>query len=822
MKKKKLFAFLKSKKTDKKINLPIKRALSSAESKIKIGAPIGHSKELAKKCDTVSKTAIYILVFLLPLFFLPWTANILDFSKQALLIVLVFISLFAWIIRSLVLGKISLNLSKIHIPVLVFLAVVFLSTIFSSWTYGSFWGWPLINSESLLSLVCLTLLYLLITNIFKKKEVFYLITALVFSGFLASLLGVFQMFGKFLIPMAITKAASFNTVGSVNKLGLLSVVILSLIIGLLIVSKKGFLRFILAIALILSTFLLVLVNFSIIWWTVIVAAGLIMAFGMQKTNFFDNRFLILPMFFLAIALFFIFFQFQIPGLPARSVEVFLTQKTSFNVALYSLKEKPIFGSGPGTFIYGFSKYKDVGFNANPFWNVRFDSAKSKVTNILATMGSLGILSFLAMIGMFIFYGARFLFKGPVFSENDLVKQGLDQKSLWALSAGIFMGFVALSFSFFFYSSNLTLEFVFFLLMASLAVLISPPRRDFLLKPSSLFTLVITFVFTIVFILGLGLFILEGQRYLAEVYYLRGIKAGQLGQTDTALNYLEKAAKINPKTDLYWRELSQIYIAKIGDEIARTDISQDEINQRVQFLINNTVNSSKGATDINPNNVANWSIRGFAYQSLVGVVGGVKDWAKSSYEEALKLEPTNPYYPTQIGITLLKDVNFMSEERKKEREMAITEARGYFESALELKPDYSPAHFQLAMTYQAEGKIEEAANQLEKIKAIAPQDVGLAFQLGLLYYQNGNYKLAEVELERAVTINPSYANALYFLGLTYEKRGKVLASIEKFERLAELNPGNNQIQIILSNLRSGKSILKGIVEEIPPQVPIEEE
>ena len=110
-------------------------------------------------CQKVSKSAIYLLVFLLPLFFLPWTTNVLDFNKQALLISLVFISLFSWLFGALSEGKISINLNFFHLPVLIFLIVLAISTAFSAYGYGSFWGWPLNIGASFLTTLGFVLLY---------------------------------------------------------------------------------------------------------------------------------------------------------------------------------------------------------------------------------------------------------------------------------------------------------------------------------------------------------------------------------------------------------------------------------------------------------------------------------------------------------------------------------------------------------------------------------------------------------------------------------------------------------------------------------------
>ena len=101
-------------------------------------------------------------------------------------------------------------------------------------------------------------------------------------------------------------------------------------------------------------------------------------------------------------------------------------------------------------------------------------------------------------------------------------------------------------------------------------------------------------------------------------------------------------------------------------------------------------------------------------------------------------------------------------------------------------------------------------------------MGLAFQLGLIYYQNEDYEKARIELERAIGISPNYSNALYFLGLTYDKEGKRAKAIEEFEKASGLNPDNEELGKILDNLRAGRGALEGIIEEVPPVVPIEEE
>ena len=783
-------------------------------------------------CEKVSKISIYLLVFFLPLFFLPWTGDILNFNKQALLVFLVFIAFFAWMLKILISGKFSFTISWVHIPLIVLFLVLVFSTLFSLYPYGSFWGWPQVSSESLLTLLSLILFYFLAVNIFKKKEISNLIISLIFSGFFAAIFGIFQFFGKFLFPFAFSKTSSFNTIGSQSGLAIFIAVLLPLITLFIIKIQKKSLKLFFIASAILSVFLLILVNFLVAWWLVIIGAILTITLIAQKRDFLDNRWLVLPMVFLAIALFFVFFKPQIPGLPNGSTEVFLSQKAGLSIAWESLKENPVFGTGPGTFLFDFSKYKAADFNKSQFWNVRFGKSGSEFLNSLTTTGILGILSFLSLIGIFIFYGIKSLFvkqrkrkKQNLSKETEIaVNKELrkeDKGFFWVLAAGIFISFLVLTAGYFLYSSNLSLNFIFFLFLASFGALIFP-KGEFLLKPSSLTTLAFTFVFTLFFVFGSGIFILEAQRYIASADYQKGINAWQQGKSEEAVSYMEKATRINPRVDIYWRQLSQFYLQRINEVAQSKDLSKEDINKQIQLYINNSVNSTKAAIDTNPKNVANWSVRGFVYQSLIGVINGVDDWAIKSYDSALELEPINPYFPTQKGIVFLSQSSLLSKDKEEERNSLLKKAEGQFEKAINLKSDYAPAHFQLAMTYQAEGKEKEAIKKLEATKIIVPFDVGLAFQLGLTYYQNKDYQKAAAELERAVSLNSNYSNALYFLGLTYSQLDENNKAIKEFEEVARLNPGNSQVNQILSNLKSGKSALTGLVEKQPPVVPIEEE
>ncbi|MDD4990562.1 MAG: tetratricopeptide repeat protein [Candidatus Pacebacteria bacterium] len=650
-----------------------------------------------KVCDLITKYSIYILVFLLPVLFLPWTSEVLDFNKQALLVGLVFVSLFSWMLKVLVSGKFEANVNKAHIFVGALFLVYLLATIFSVDKYGSFWGWPKVTAEGFLTLIGLVVLYLIVSNAFSKKEIVKSLYVFSASVLVVQIYGILQLFGLFIIPAGFAKNISFNTVGGAGGLGIFSAVLLPLMIVLLIIAKKWW-KILFALVILSSALILVLLNYPIVWWVVVAGSALIMVFGVFKRNLFDGRWMALPMFFLAISLFFVILNPQINILPQKTNEISLSQQANFQVDMQALKERPILGSGPGTFAYDFLKFKNADFSKTVLWNVSLNSGNSKVLTVLATTGILGILGLFALMGAIIFYAGRHL----VAQKND----SNSEVFYLVLGLGLFVSFVSQIIAYFLHNSSLTLDFVFFFVIAILVGFVFDKRKEYELKPSSLLTLIVTFTFTLVFIFGLGLLILGGQRYIAEVNYYGGLSALQNNNLDEGIKGLEKAVLLNSGSDLYFSQLSQVYLVKIQEVAANKEMSNDDKTKNIQALVANSVNASKIATDINPQSSGNWLTRGYVYQSLNGLVTDSQTWAINSYNEALKLDPNNPYSLTQLGVVYYQNKDFQN-------------AKTNFDKALELKPDYSNALYLSGLTLDQLGQKSKAIEQFTILQQLNP-------------------------------------------------------------------------------------------------------
>jgi len=331
---------------------------------------------------------------------------------------------------------------------------------------------------------------------------------------------------------------------------------------------------------------------------------------------------------------------------------------------------------------------------------------------------------------------------------------------------------------------------------------------------------------VIILAAVSLLYLEGTRFIAEAKYKKGLDLVQVeGELDQGIDKVVRATIINPYEDRTYRDLSQLFLIKVNQDLARTDIEQQEKINMVQADAGNAINSVTRATNLSPQDVSNWIVRGDVYQRVVGLIGGAENWAEASYKEALRLEPLNPFVYTEIGRTHVGVANLLNSQTEKSAEVKakiveeLDKAADAYGQAIKIKSDYSPAHFDLALVLDRQGKTNEAISKMEASRQYAPKDTGVSFQLAVLYYKDSQFDKAKAEFTRAITLNPNFSNARYFLGLLFDREGDKDMAIKQFEKIAELNPDNENIKQILANLKAGKPAL-GSPELGPPEQPEE--
>jgi len=300
--------------------------------------------------NKINTLIISVFVFLVPLFFLPVTAEFYDFNKNYLLWLGVVVGFLLWGAKVIREQKLEIKSSPFFLPLLFWVLAAALSTIFSSPNKIE----ALLLPGGLGTLLGLFLFYFLVLNLAEdRQKIFWALTG---SAAVLALLTIYQFFGlgEHLIPsqspFAFARAKTWTPAGN-----------------LLAVATFLF-------ALLPSLFLFLKQNL--------------------KTNLL--RAAIGGLLFLLLAVGVILAVYQmLPGKPAALT--LLPYSSSWAIAVEAFKQKPFLGVGPVNFVSAFNRFRPVSFNQADFWNLRFGVASSFLFQLWTELGLLGLTAFVLLL-----------------------------------------------------------------------------------------------------------------------------------------------------------------------------------------------------------------------------------------------------------------------------------------------------------------------------------------------------------------------------------------------------------------------------------------
>lgn len=790
-----------------------------------------------------ARWVLYSFAALLPLWFVPVLVGI-EFGREVTFAALIILGTLLWLLSVLTSGGIRYQYSPILWSALLLLMVAIASTLFSKT--------PLVSAlfadataEKLSTLVLGLLLMLLGGSIFQKMEeastfVFILICAGAVSA-LATVLALIFNVSVWHVFAPFVQGKDFNVIGTINGLSLFYTILLVMTVGLVASDRisqrseiKSWVSFVLYGALVLFVINLLSINFLTAW--IVLLASSIFLFGFMfrrmwdkntegRKRGFDARYsLVLAMLVLSILMLFV----RTPLLPNLNLppEVSPSFKATLDIAQSSFKDGTKFlaiGSGPGTFGLNWNRFKDPSINQTVFWSVRFNQGYSWVATLLSTIGVGGTLAFLLFLGLSFF----------LFLKHFITRREAET----ALTTSVFLAFVSLGVTAFVYPSNLSLELLLFLAVGLLTFLLHAHPgeergwfdiREHSFSFESPWTMFLSSLLSI-FLIALGV-----AAIYFEVGQFRAARAAnavaaelQQGHLDQAIGDLNGVIQLENKNYRNYTALVQVRMQKIQDLIQRASKGEN-VQQDFQSQVTQAIQDSQNSIQLDSQEAVSWETQGALYELIIPFINGSERFAFSSYQRATELDPLNPVLWVDLGRTGLVYADrvqlFINQANSTDRPQleqarasALEAAKKALERAVEVKPDYAPAHFLLTQTALRLGDLPAAIKSAENSKLAAPFDIGVAFQLGLLYYQSGDMDKAEGEFSRAVSINDNYSNARYFLGLIYSQRGEKDKAIEQFQKIQAFNPDNQEVKKILENLGKGKTALAGIV---PPAQPPE--
>ena len=274
-------------------------------------------------CGGIIKWGVFLFVFLLPLFFLPFNSIILELNKQLLLVAFAVILLISWLGKMIAESRIEIKKSFLNLGIIFFLIFYLASSLFSPNRYQSLVGFGATTGESFFTLLALAVIFYVIVNNFKTKEdILNIASILTASGLVAGILGMLQLMGKFFLPWDFAKDIAFNTIGSINSLEIFLGFLLIVSSVLFAEAKAGLPRQIFfGGASLFFLFMVLSINFTNVWIIALISTVLIVALGIINRDQISQFRLILPMVVLVFAVLMLLVRFNIFNLLTVPSEV---------------------------------------------------------------------------------------------------------------------------------------------------------------------------------------------------------------------------------------------------------------------------------------------------------------------------------------------------------------------------------------------------------------------------------------------------------------------------------------------------------------------
>ncbi len=737
--------------------------------------------------DTLSQGIFLAVIFLLPIFFVPVASVTFQSAKMMLLVAGVLLAFIFWIVGRLKDGVYVIPKSYMFLAVAILPVVSLISALFSNNVRSALIGEGFEVGTFGFSVITALLLFLVFSTINSQKRVLNCYIAFASSFILVGLYQLLRLFfGPQFLSFGIFTQTTSNLIGSFNELGIFFglTTFLSLItLDLWAVSKKA--KILSHLVMVLSLIFVIVSGYTMVWISLAVLCAVFfvytLSFAKKKLSYHSIALCVI-----ALALIFL-------GKPLSNwvnntfninqLEVRPSLASTTDILKNTLKTQPILGAGPNHFVNQWLKFRPAEVNNSLFWNTDFNYGIGLIPTFFVTLGLLGAIVWLAFLVLFLILG----YKAIVRPISDPTTRYLTVVS--------FMGALYLWVTACVYVPTITLyalAFVFtglFLRMAIVEKTVALKDISFSKEPKIEFVSVLALVVLLVFALGLGYTYAE-KASAASDYQKSIAQFNTNNDLEAASKSITEAAQISP-SDLYYRTLVQIDIAKMNGIVNRKDLSTDALRTMFQGVLGDAIQNAKTAISTDSSNYQNWLSLGSVYEAVLPLgINGAYESAHDAYTKALALNSRSPAV-------------FLSLARLDAIARKFDSAKQYLAQALQLRNSYTEAIFLLSQIQVEEGNLKDAITSTQAAAYTSANDPGIFFQLGVLEYNNKDFKAAVSALARAVELNNSYSNARYFLGLSEAELGNYPDAIVQFTEIQKLNPDNAEVAFILQNLKAGR-------------------
>lgn len=622
---------------------------------------------------TILTATVYLLF---PVLFLTITTDYFTFPKQALIVISSLALFVLFGLKSIAEKKLTLLQNPLNIPVLAFMLVLILSTVFSLS--------PLDSVIQSVPVILLGLFFLTTINFIQDKSSFTIvITSLIIGSALSALLSILAFFNIYVLPFPEVSNQGFNTHGSpVQYIAYVLPILILCLASLYNSLRKKKLTSIFRHSAVFMQFAT----------SVIFVAGL------------------------GIVVYQIIISPQKP--------ILLPFNHGFQVAFASISQDTnrlaqslLLGSGYGTFASDFTRFISPNFNSYPFWNLTFAFSSSYILELLATTGVLGLFFFAFIFVNFLRSRAHasnplFLATLSVFVLALLIPFSYSLVFLLFALLALFVAHRGIENAKGF--DTITLNFVAFKQgLISLDEEGSNKSKENLIVPVILLIVAIAVTSYVLFYLA-GNGAAPRKGYLAlissDVKFAKSFSPTALQTGADTYNLQTQAINEYPFRSDYYRLFSQVNLALAANLVAAQEGNQpsEEVQNNVTALLQQSINSARQAVTLSPYNSLNWQNLGQIYRNLIGVGENAENFAIDSYNQAILLSPSNPGLRVELG-----GIYYQLQQWDL--------AQNQFTIAAQLKPDYANAYYNLGHALEEKGDLQNALIQYQVVKQLVAND-----------------------------------------------------------------------------------------------------
>lgn len=602
------------------------------------GMTAENRQDTAKFLDTAIYYLMLALVFLASTLTVPVLADWFDIPKLGFVLVGSLVGLAIWSVKNIVTRKLGLNRTPLDLPILMLVAVAFISAALSNNRVVSLTSDPVLYSGG-------ALMFFLIGNLVSKMS------------------SISALMKSFLFGVAVIGAWSV-----IQNIYTLAATSMKLTTNVVLLSPNFSLT-----GSPLSQLVLILIALPL-------AIGFY-AYCKDKGQKSDKTIVSIILGVLVV------------GLVASIYTVFKNQPflmpvdSSWRVATGTLGDSiraAFLGTGPGNYVDAYSIFKPTNMNVGNLWNLRFSTGSNFYFYILTTLGIAGLSSVLLLVIKF----AR------------LARARFGSRSSSALEKGLLAAASVALLTVAFVPAATTTVFAIFIVLGLLMAYYKVSEVDVVsqlteVRNAGEIRLGIG-ILSLAGIVLAGYFL--GRIVLADYYMGLSFNSARNNKGTDTYNQQVKAISFNPWSDSYRVTFAQTNLA-LADSLAGQPNLTDQQKQAVVQLVQQSIREARNAVSLQPQRAGNWENLSLIYRNLINFAQGSDQWAVVTQNQAISLDPVNPRLRLDLGGIYYALGNYQA-------------AAQVFSQAVNLKPDYANAHYNLAQSLKQLKVNDQALAQLQ--------------------------------------------------------------------------------------------------------------